>query len=393
MVPRPPVGARLALARREGRVTRQRAVAELGATERTATRLLSALVEGDQLVAVGRGRGTCYVAGATDAGRTSLAREGGMSWTGSELAESVEYEVWSLNHYLDGAFPGTEDFCTYEFEVDSPGAALTSARGKMAATLTAGFSDRDVQLALQRLAPLAFQAAFKVQDMVIESILRANGSGAWKFSEKIREYAGLPESMLPPFFREEPRLAEAFFALYQRLSRRRNVLVHGSSFEMNGDGDLSIWDEGSSSLTLSRNQQRAYIETALGFVNLLVGSAADSQREKDDMEAALDVLRPVHNVSTPRRRVRWVAVEVTFRDAGVEGTAGEHHVRLDLQSLRRRVADVFPTGVDGAHRIRVVVRAHTPDGRTLMWSLRPDDVRGTPSRILSETDERCVREG
>ena len=51
----------LALARREGRVTRQRVVAELGLTERTATRLLASLVEQGQLAATGRGRGAGYV--------------------------------------------------------------------------------------------------------------------------------------------------------------------------------------------------------------------------------------------------------------------------------------------------------------------------------------------
>jgi hypothetical protein len=316
-----------------------------------------------------------------------------MAWTPSDLAERVEYEVWSLNHYLDGAFPGSEDFCPYEFEIHSPGAPLTVASGNMAANLSAGSSQEDVRRALRRLAPLAFQAAFKVQDMVIESIVRANGSDAWKFSDKIRVYAALRESVVPSFFREEPRLAAAHFALYQRLSRRRNVLVHGSSFEMKEDGELIIWDADGSTLTMSQKQQRAYIETVLGFVDLLTGTSTDPQREKDDLEAALDVVRHVHNVATPQRCVRWVSVEVIFRGAGVEGTAGEHLVRLDLQSLRRRVAEVLPVGEGGSHRIRVVVRAQCPSGATLRWDLRPDDVRGTPSRTLSETEARCVREG
>ena len=48
-----------------------------------------------------------------------------------------------------------------------------------------------VRSALSRLRPLAFSAAFKMQDMIVEWILHANGSRAWRFREKIAEYEAM----------------------------------------------------------------------------------------------------------------------------------------------------------------------------------------------------------
>ncbi len=46
-------------------------------------------------------------------------------------------------------------------------------------------SEDAVRKALDRLRPLAFSAAFKIHDMIVEWILRANGSSAWAFQKKL----------------------------------------------------------------------------------------------------------------------------------------------------------------------------------------------------------------
>ncbi|WP_396604734.1 hypothetical protein ACFLEY_19235 [Bradyrhizobium sp. YCK136] len=44
-----------------------------------------------------------------------------------------------------------------------------------------------VKSALSRLRPLAFSAAFKMHDMIVEWVLRANGSTSWRFGDKISD--------------------------------------------------------------------------------------------------------------------------------------------------------------------------------------------------------------
>jgi hypothetical protein len=52
-----------------------------------------------------------------------------------------------------------------------------------------------VQSALSRLRPLAFAAAFKIQDMIAEWILHANGSTAWIFKQKIADYRSMRRTL------------------------------------------------------------------------------------------------------------------------------------------------------------------------------------------------------
>lgn len=315
-------------------------------------------------------------------------------WDVENLHERVEYEASTLRFYLAQAFsPGGGAFGPYEVEVPSPGADLLTARASQSGFFFARMSDSDVMAALRRFAPLAFQAAFKVQDMVIEWVLRTNGSDVWRFSDKVDEYWSrrLASSLvLPPFLAAHRDLEGAHFALYRRLSQRRNALIHDSSFELLENGTLRVFGRGEQSSDLTLDSLRAYIEMGLLVVDLLIGRSPDPGRDLDDLEAALSELRPLHNMATPVRRVRWVSLALKYVGEAVTRDAAGLALSLDLRAVRRLAASRAPVNAGDQHRIRLTVEAN--DGAmSYRWTLEPADVRGGDSIVLRDADPRCAK--
>ncbi|WP_053573089.1 hypothetical protein [Caballeronia cordobensis] len=92
-----------------------------------------------------------------------------------ELAEALRYEMSALDYLHRSLFD----------QSDESNECLTITLGDLAENgnqkkhLTFSFNENvcagAVKAALSRLRPLAFSAAFKMQDMIVEWILRANG--------------------------------------------------------------------------------------------------------------------------------------------------------------------------------------------------------------------------
>lgn len=106
----------------------------------------------------------------------------------SDLNEAVGYEL-SILEYLRAALLGQD-------ESSRGGMSLTlgdltedgQQRAQVSLQIAANISEGAIREALHRLRPLAFSAAFKLQDMIAEWTLRANGISEWTFSKKLAGY-------------------------------------------------------------------------------------------------------------------------------------------------------------------------------------------------------------
>src|SRR3989442_907145 len=106
----------------------------------------------------------------------------------ADLADSVAYELDVLE-YLRASLLGQSEAADGGVSLTlgdiAPGGAQRAAAHSQGLVSS---SEGAVHGALERLRPLAFSAAFKLQDMVVEWILHANGIHVWQFSKKVKEY-------------------------------------------------------------------------------------------------------------------------------------------------------------------------------------------------------------
>lgn len=319
---------------------------------------------------------------------------GAKKWNTTELIERVEYEAWALRFYLSRAFsPGGGSWGPIEIEVSDPNADIRKQPSTLSNFIETRLSDGAVMDALRHFVPLAFQAAFKAHDMFIEWILHANGCTAWQFVAKKTEYRERKTSgtlRLPDFLSSEPRIEQALFALYERLSARRNVLIHDASFELLADGTIRIFDDAGRFTDLPMHALRAYIETVLLSIDLVSGRSREALYDQDGLEAALDVLRPIHNAATPRRSIRWASIRLRYIGDAVQRTPTGHGVIVDLRGVRDTIAEWLPVPEGGQHRIRLEVEADV-DGHRLSWTVEPSEVRGGNTITLDSDSPRCTK--
>jgi len=161
----------------------------------------------------------------------------------SDIADAIAYEAQAID-YLRAALHG-------QSEAPGDGMSLVlgdvNEEGMHRRTLymraQIGISDGAVRAALDRLRPLAFSAAFKIQDMVAEWILRAHGVTAWPFSRKLAEYDRLLAGgalVEPDLFSGAPFLARAFWELYRFFVPFRGTVVHAGGVTLDAGGTVVV---------------------------------------------------------------------------------------------------------------------------------------------------------
>ena len=192
-----------------------------------------------------------------------------------------------------------------------------------------------VKSALSRLRPLAFSSAFKMNDMMAEWILQANGLSGWTFKEKIdfyhkRKSANNLEE--PVALANWPTGSGAFWSLFETLVDYRNALTHRSSFALQGE-NLRITSK-TGTIDLSDSEQASYIRAMC-----LIGDTLSSGADFDSyirllVESDLHVLSNVHKVTgLGVTAVRRGSV-VIKADASMSST-GEETVSLDFDYIKK----------------------------------------------------------
>lgn len=241
-------------------------------------------------------------------------------------------------------------------------------------------SDGAMRTALDRLRPLAFSAAFKLQDMIAEWILRANRVTDWQFSKKLAAYDKLHASgslAQPALFTANAVVAAAFWELYRFLVPFRGTVVHTGGVALERDGAISITC-GSDVLRFSPSDQGAYMRATCVIAKILLGQVGRNDFLDDLIQACFFSLRAHHRQTglvVHQSRLEALTVHVLRSDVV------SYHplaVSLDFDHFRHTMERTFPVGMDGRlyYSVQVVVEAESegnaePAGS---WQLPVEDV-------------------
>ena len=194
----------------------------------------------------------------------------------SDLCDAVAYELDAIEYLRT----------TLHEHDETPVGGVTLTLGDLMpdgelrrAISAVGRTDRSgpaVRAALNRLRPLAFSASFKLQDMVVEWILRANNVSVWSFSEKLAAYDKLRKSaslVEPVFLAMCPVLARALWELYRFLRPFRGAVVHSGGVILGPDGTVSITKD-ARTLDFTPPQQASYMRSTCLTAKILSAQCA-----------------------------------------------------------------------------------------------------------------------
>ena len=133
------------------------------------------------------------------------------------------------------------------------------------------------------LSPLGFGAAYKVLDMLIENVLRANGAGTGRltFQKKKRVLAERP-STLPVPVDARPELWDRLAALYTALENARHAVTH-RRFEVTRGGDLQIVDDSRRHVdTIASTEYECFVAAVHAVAELVINASEDNRQPNLD---------------------------------------------------------------------------------------------------------------
>jgi hypothetical protein len=228
------------------------------------------------------------------------------SFTGNpqDLAEKITYELEALEFLRRELFDHSE----------KPNGSMNITLGDLAengnlrstvnVVISENISASAVGTALSRLKPLAFSACFKLHDMMVEWILRANECTDWQFKKKISAYNKLKNSntlIEPDLFVQRGEISEVFWGLYQSLVNFRNPIAHSGGTRINADGAIEI-ERHESVLTLTHGELGSYIRGMSIIANHYIGSISIDPHLAHLLNFDLSALKKHHNVALPNTR-------------------------------------------------------------------------------------------
>ncbi len=303
----------------------------------------------------------------------------------TDLEERLAYELWTLEFFREKLFSqGEGPNSSYSFCVgDVTEAGLP--RTHVSIDVACGLSDSAVRSALEKFRPLAFVSAFKLQDMIAEWILVANGSAGWGFAEKKKAYDGLIASGTfhePDFLKLG--LSGRFWALYKALESFRGAVTHTGGFEVLPDHGLKMTDRKGKSLVLTNAQQQAYIRFGCVLARCLVGKAPDSDYQLLILESALGELATIHGCglgAAANLRYEEVKLSVPVEEAK---SLNPYLCELDLVPYITALKHGAPVGPNGKLLFSLEITADAKD-RTLSWRFPPVKAPEGPIK-LDEND-------
>jgi hypothetical protein len=146
------------------------------------------------------------------------------------------------------------------------------------------------------LRPLGFGAAYKVLDLLVEHVLRANGTGTGRltFQEK-RQALANPPGTLPVSLDARPELWDRLVALYTALENARHAMTH-RRFQVTRAGDLQIFDGSRQLIDSVTSTENAYFVAAVHAVAELVINARDDNRQASIVAFYLNALQSRHGL-------------------------------------------------------------------------------------------------
>jgi hypothetical protein len=189
------------------------------------------------------------------------------------LREKLDYELWLLDFLsnTEETFTGGTNISTITLINRQPAAHIAIGLTEVLGLGTA------IEV-MNKMMPLTFTACYKILDMIFEWILEENYAAGnikdkrspsqWKFSKKIDKLHKL-QLFYPPLMQSEPYIKGYLLALYDRLLKFRNEIVHRNKFSVS-DGKLNVTADGQI-LELDRSELGAFVRVVVAVAKLLVG--------------------------------------------------------------------------------------------------------------------------
>jgi hypothetical protein len=132
----------------------------------------------------------------------------------------------------------------------------------------------------QSLRPLVFGAAFKVLDMLVEHVLRANGRGPGRlsFEVKRRALSGQQRPALPIALEAAPELWDRLAKLYVAFEEARHAVTHRRA-QATAEGGLEVYDDGRRAVdTLTNSELEAFAAAVYLTAELVIHGQPDTRR-------------------------------------------------------------------------------------------------------------------
>jgi len=299
----------------------------------------------------------------------------------TELSDAVAYELDALE-YLRTTLHG---------HVEAPVGRTSLVLGDLTPDgelrrsvdmqVTPNASGKAVRSALDRLRPLAFSGAFKLQDMIVEWILRANGVLDWPFSKKLAAYDKLFVTgtlIEPPIFEARPLLARAFWKLYKFFVPFRGSVVHSGGVTLERDGTVSI-ARGPILLRFTPSEQASYMRAMCLISKVMSGQVRGDPFLEHLIEADLLELQKYHGQAGLVVRHARIAALVVYVPPSHVVTATPLAVNIDFDQLRGTMEKTYPVGPDGRlyFSASVVVDDET---REAIWEL---PIEAVPNGVVT----------
>ena len=294
----------------------------------------------------------------------------------TDLSEDIGYELDAIDYLR----------FTLCKQVDGPGNGMSMTIGDLTPegkqrcqVFMSGrmnTSDEAVRAALNRFRPLAFSATFKLQDMIVEWILGANGVMVWAFKEKKKAYNRLRAGSKlaePDLFSAYPNMAIAFWELYKFLIDYRGAVTHSGGVTLELDGTIVIVRDGQT-LRFTAADQASYMRAVCIIAKIFTGQVFRNEFLDTQVQADLYVLQPYHQqtgclVQSARLEALIVHVQPSHIESHTPLT-----VTLDFDHFRRTMESTFQISVGGRLFYSVEIIVHAGSGRDYTWRLPVESV-------------------
>jgi len=307
------------------------------------------------------------------------------SFTGNpqDLAEKITYELEALEFLRRELFDHTE----------KPDGSMDITLGDLAengnlratvnVVISESISASAVGTALSKLKPLAFSACFKLHDMIVEWILRANECTDWQFSKKISTYKKLKNAKTltePDLFVQSGEISEVFWGLYQSLVSFRNPISHSGGTRINADGAIEI-ERHESVLILTHSELGSYIRAMSIIANHYIGSISIDPHLAYLLNFDLSSLKKHHDVALPNPRTPILTkLNVEIPAENLESIT-PIKTTIDFGTLRQRMLQTYSPDDSSRLFYSTYIRASTAVDRAA-W-LFP--IQTTPFGVVTLT--------
>lgn len=297
---------------------------------------------------------------------------------------STEYEISTLNMIRKRLFLQREEAgrCTIEWS-RRVGGRLTK---RVFLEVSDSYCESAVQNALNEFRPLAFALAFKIQDVLAETVLEANGIPRAKalslsYGEKRKKIEALKTSgglYEPDVLANHQKISEAWWRLYFDLEPFRGAIHHSGTIIREAEGGMSITTlrprRLGSTLALSASDQGSYARIACLVAEGVLDYGSFDALRRRLVANDVSVLEPLHGVAgasegpASLERVKLVVAEECAQ------CTAPYSCEIDFDEV---------TATAGAPLINIEIEVESA-GRTLVWRIPADSYpRG----------KRTVREG